>query len=136
MAAEMISVPGLHAGVPYEYAAVVPAGRVVFTAGACPLDAEGRVVGLDDVEAQAQSALENLLVALAAAGAGPADIVKTTVYVAARDHAELVRAWNVVEHGLAPARPPSTLLGVAMLGYRGQLVELEAIAAPPDERGT
>jgi enamine deaminase RidA (YjgF/YER057c/UK114 family) len=39
-----------------------------------------------------------------------------------------VRAWRVVEERLAPARPPSTLLGVAALGYPEQLVEIEAVA--------
>jgi enamine deaminase RidA (YjgF/YER057c/UK114 family) len=34
----------------------------------------------------------------------------------------------VVEEAFAPARPPSTLLGVAILGYPDQLVEIEAIA--------
>jgi hypothetical protein len=38
-----------------------------------------------------------------------------------------VRVWRVVEEGFAPARPPSTLLGVAVLGYPGQLVEIEAV---------
>ena len=37
-------------------------------------------------------------------------------------------AWRVVEESFAPARPPSTLLGVAALGYPGQLVEIEAVA--------
>jgi len=40
-----------------------------------------------------------------------------------------VRVWRVVETALAPARPPSTLLGVAFLGYPEQLVELEGIAS-------
>jgi len=34
----------------------------------------------------------------------------------------------VIAAAFAPARPPSTLLGVAVLGYTGQLVEIEAIA--------
>ena len=131
MRAQMISPPGLHRGVPYEYAAVAPEARLVFSAGACPLDGEGRVVAPGDVEAQAWQTLANLLAALAAAGAGPGDIVKTTVYVVAREHAELLRVWRIVEEGLAPARPPSTLLGVAMLGYSEQLVELEAVAVAP-----
>src|SRR5262249_48428886 len=36
------------AEVPYDYAAVAPAGATLFTAGACPLDGEGRVVGAAD----------------------------------------------------------------------------------------
>jgi len=34
----------------------------------------------------------------------------------------------VIAEAFGDARPPSTLLGVAMLGYAGQLVELEAVA--------
>jgi hypothetical protein len=33
---------------PYEYGAIVAAGAVFFTAGACPLDSDGRVIGLND----------------------------------------------------------------------------------------
>jgi len=56
------------------------------------------------------------------------DVLKTTVYVASDDRADLVRAWDVIAEAFGDARPPSTLLGVAMLGYAGQLVELEAVA--------
>jgi enamine deaminase RidA (YjgF/YER057c/UK114 family) len=120
--------PGLFTGVPYDYAAIARRGSLVFTAGACPLDADGRIVGLNDFEAQARQALENLFVTLNAADAGPADVLKTTVFVASTDQADLVRVWDVVSAAFAPARPPSTLLGVAALGYTGQLVEIEAVA--------
>jgi hypothetical protein len=36
-----------------------------------------------------------------------------------------------VEDAFAPHRPPSTLLGVSLLGYPDQLVEIEAVAAAP-----
>jgi enamine deaminase RidA (YjgF/YER057c/UK114 family) len=116
----------LYADVPYEY--VSQAGGLVFAAGACPLDEDGGVVAPGDLEAQAHRAVDNLLAALELRGCGPGAILKTTVYVATADRAELVRAWSVVEERLAPARPPSTLLGVSILGYPDQLVEIEAIA--------
>jgi enamine deaminase RidA (YjgF/YER057c/UK114 family) len=122
--------PGLYAGAPYHYAAVVEAGRMVFTAGACPIDEDGVVVE-GGIEAQAQRAADNLFAALDAAGAGKDDILKTTVYVASGEQPDLVRAWDVIAAAFAPARPPSTLLGVAVLGYRDQLVEIEAIAVAP-----
>jgi enamine deaminase RidA (YjgF/YER057c/UK114 family) len=126
---EFASPPTLYAGVPYEYAALVPPGaRLVFTAGACPLTDAGEVVGPGDYEAQARAALENLRVALEAAGSSFDQVLKTTVYVASADRAQLVRVWAVVEKSFAPAKPPSTLLGVAALGYAGQLVEIEAVA--------
>jgi enamine deaminase RidA (YjgF/YER057c/UK114 family) len=127
---EHVNAEGLYAGAPYHYAAVVDAGRMVFAAGACPIDEDGVVVP-GGIEAQAEKAVANLFVALAAAGAEKADVLKTTVYVASSDQAELVQAWEVIAAAFAPARPPSTLLGVAQLGYTGQLVEIEAVAAAP-----
>jgi enamine deaminase RidA (YjgF/YER057c/UK114 family) len=103
----------------------------VFTAGACPLDADGIVVPAGDVPGQTRTALDNLEAALGAAGAGLADVVRTTVYVASQEQRDLVAAWRVVEARFGNHRPPSTLLGVAVLGYTGQLVEIDAIAALP-----
>jgi len=126
---EFVSPPSLHAGAPYEYAALAPPGaRLVFAAGACPLNDAGDVVSPGDYESQARAALENLRVALEAAGSGLEQVLKTTVYVASSDRAQLVRVWHVVEEAFAPSSPPSTLLGVAVLGYPGQLVEIEAVA--------
>jgi enamine deaminase RidA (YjgF/YER057c/UK114 family) len=121
---------GLYPGVPYEYARVVREGAVVFTAGACPLNEDGVVVAPGDHPAQARRALDNLLAVLDDHGAGPADLVRTTVYVVGA-RADLVAVWDVVAAGLAPARPPSSLLGVSVLGYPDQLVEIDAIAALP-----
>jgi enamine deaminase RidA (YjgF/YER057c/UK114 family) len=115
----------LYPNPPYRYAET--AHGLVFTAGACPLDAEGRVVAPGDLGAQALQTVENLTAALAAAGAGTEDIIKTTIYVATQDRSDLVRAWDVVSARLGSA--PSTLLGVSILGYPDQLIEVEAVAA-------
>ena len=131
MSRRLINPPELYEGVPYSYVAVAPAGGAVFTAGACPLDPDGTVVGPGDVAAQMRQTLDNLEVALAAAGCGLGDIVKTTVYVASGEHADLLAAWAVVEERLGSDGPPSTLLGVAALGFTGQLVEVEAVALQP-----
>jgi enamine deaminase RidA (YjgF/YER057c/UK114 family) len=120
----------LYRGVPYDYAAVAPPGAVLFTAGACPLDRDGRVVAPGDHGEQARRALANLLAVLDDHHAGPEHLVRTTIYVVGgRD--DLVRAWESVSTGLAPHRPPSTLVGVAVLGYPDQLVEIDGIAALP-----
>ena len=127
-------VDSLFENAPCEYGAIVAAGAVLFTAGACPLDSDGSVVGLSDPVAQAGAVLANLTLALARFGARLEDLVKTTVYVVG-DRNDLVAVWNVVASGLAPNRPPSTLLGVSVLGYEGQLVEIEAIVAVPGAAG-
>jgi enamine deaminase RidA (YjgF/YER057c/UK114 family) len=118
----------LYPDVPYEYAALAHEAGLVFTAGACPLDSEGKVVAAGDYEAQTRQAVANLNAALEQAGSSLARVLKTTVYVAGGERRNLVRVWNVVEAAFAPARPPSTLLGVAVLGYPEQLVEIEAVA--------
>jgi enamine deaminase RidA (YjgF/YER057c/UK114 family) len=110
--------------VPYEYTRT--AHGLVFTAGACPLDADGNVVGPGDFETQASQAADNLLEALAEAGASATSLLKTTIYVVGDERADLVRVWDVVSSRIG--RAPSTLLGVALLGYPEQLVEIEAIA--------
>jgi len=114
---------------PYAYAAVAHgATRLVFTAGACPLDAAGNTVAVGDVAGQAEQVMANLEVALRAAGAGLDDVVKTTVYVATRRREDLVAAWEVVSRRFGDHDAPSTLLGVTVLGYPDQLVEVEAVA--------
>jgi enamine deaminase RidA (YjgF/YER057c/UK114 family) len=125
------AVDGLYTDVPYSYAAVAAAGSTLFTAGACPLDDDGRVVAPGDVAAQARAAIGNLLAVLEAAGCGPGDVVKTTVYVASYDRDDLTGAWAEVERVFGSDGPPSTLLGVTVLGWPDQLFEIEAIAALP-----
>jgi enamine deaminase RidA (YjgF/YER057c/UK114 family) len=115
---------------PYAYSA--EAHGVVFTAGACPLDDAGNVIAPDDYEAQAKRATANLLAALAQRGLGPDALLKTTIYVVAQERGDLVRVWDVASEQLG--RAPSTLLGVSLLGYPDQLVEIEAIAAAQTRR--
>jgi enamine deaminase RidA (YjgF/YER057c/UK114 family) len=122
---------GLYKDVPYAYASIAPPGSLVFTAGACPLDDHGEVVGVGDVRAQAGLAVANLGTALAAAGASLTDVLKTTVFVASAEQADLVAAWEVISAAFGDHDAPSTLLGVTVLGYTNQLVEIEAVAVAP-----
>ncbi|TCL80587.1 MULTISPECIES: RidA family protein [unclassified Curtobacterium] len=117
----------------YAYASTVAAGtRLVFLAGACPLDEHGATVAVGDVAGQAAQCVANLRTALAAAGAGVDDLVQTRVLVATTEQQDLVAAWNVVRAAVGDHDVPSTLLGVTVLGYDDQLVEVEAIAAVAD----
>src|SRR4051794_6567008 len=111
----------------YSHAVVSRAPATVWTAGGVPLDAGGALVGPGDVAAQAVQVLANLTAALAAVDATPADVVRTTVYVVTTDRADLGAVWDVVQAS-GFARAASTLLGVALLGYERQLVEIEATA--------
>jgi enamine deaminase RidA (YjgF/YER057c/UK114 family) len=132
---ELVRSNALTGTVPDAYAAVTPPGRLVFTAGACPLDDDGAEASPGDVAAQAQRVMANLAVALSAAGAGLTDVAKTTVYVASKSRIDLVSAWQIVRDAFGDHDAPSTLLGVAALGYPGQLVEVEAVAVTAARRG-
>ncbi|SDS83149.1 Enamine deaminase RidA, house cleaning of reactive enamine intermediates, YjgF/YER057c/UK114 family [Microlunatus soli] len=102
--------------------------ELIFTAGACPLAPNGTTVAVGDVAGQAAQVMANLEQALADAGAALTDVMQTTVYVASADRRDLVAAWTVVRDGFGDHAPPSTLLGVAALGYPDQLVEVTATA--------
>jgi enamine deaminase RidA (YjgF/YER057c/UK114 family) len=112
----------------YSYASKLVGPTTVYTAGAVPLDPDGNLVGHGNYEDQTRAAIANLTIALDAAGARECDVVKTTIYVVAGERADLVRVWEVFSTS-EMVRAPSTLLGVSFLGYEGQLVEIEAIAA-------
>ncbi len=111
----------------YAHVAIATGSTLVFTAGAVPLDEHGDLVGPGDVEAQTEQVLANLVRQLEAGGAAADDVVKTTVFVAGASHEAQAAVWRVVQRSPLAAAP-STLVGVALLGYRGQLVEIEATA--------
>ncbi|GAA4911427.1 enamine deaminase RidA (YjgF/YER057c/UK114 family) [Nonomuraea thailandensis] len=115
--------------VDYAYAATVDAPvRSIWVAGACPLDLDGRTVAVGDYAGQAHQVMRNLVTALEGAGASLTDVVKTTVYVASTRQSDLVTAWQVYREYMGEHDVPSTLLGVTVLGYSDQLVEVEAVA--------
>ncbi len=128
MPAHLIRADDLYQGAPYAYASIAAPGSLIFTAGACPIDADGNVTAPGDYVRQAEHAMANLVSALSAAGAALADVLKTTVYVASADKADLYAVWQIVAAALGEHDAPSTLLGVTVLGYSGQLVEIEAVA--------
>ncbi|KUN87359.1 reactive intermediate/imine deaminase [Streptomyces bungoensis] len=130
-----VTAPGLFPPPTYSHATVVEAGaRLVFLAGAVPLDEKGEVVGPDDPVRQARQVIANLGEQLRAVGSDLAHVVATDVYVVSGEPSVLSAVWEVVEDsGLSAGPHSSTLLGVACLGYTGQLVEITATAVVPEE---
>ncbi|HEY7272180.1 MAG TPA: RidA family protein [Actinoplanes sp.] len=122
---------GVHETPGYSHVTVVESGRLAFLAGQCPLDASGTLVGAGDVLAQTDQVVANALAVLAAVGARPDDMVRSTIYVVSDDNAVLGAVWRRLQDSdLGPAfTSASTLLGVARLGFTGQLVELDLTAA-------
>lgn len=112
--------------------AVVGAGRIVFLAGQTALDAAGRIVG-DDVVAQFDQALSNLLTALRAAGGEPAQLASLTIYIVdMADYraraGEIGRVWRRL---VGKTYPAMAGIGVARLWDEAALVELQGYAVLP-----
>lgn len=105
-------------------------GRLVAVSGQVPLDADGRLVGRDDPEAQIRQVFENVKTALAAGGAGIGDVVKFTVFLTDLADLDVFRRIRN-EYVAADAPPASSLVRVAGLVDPAFRVEVEALAAVP-----
>ncbi|WP_462411667.1 RidA family protein [Neobacillus sp. Marseille-QA0830] len=85
------------AQVDYAYATRVPTGMdLLFFAGACPLDQDGKVPNQGDYSLQAKLCVENLKQALKESGATLEDVIYTRVLVASGNQIDLVMAWDAI----------------------------------------
>jgi 2-iminobutanoate/2-iminopropanoate deaminase len=112
-----------------HYTDAVRVGDLVFVSGVVPVDAEGRLVGGEDVVAQARQVFENMRAVLAAAGASFADVAKVTLFLTDVDDRASINP--VRQEVFGETRPASTLVEVPRLAIPGAKIEVEAIARVP-----
>ena len=107
------------------YSRAVRVGQHVFVAGTAPVGEAGEIVAPGDAYAQARRCLEIIVEALRAAGAQPADVVRTRMFVRRPD------LWQAVgrAHGevFSEIRPATTMVFVDFIDP-DMLVEIEAEA--------
>ena len=109
----------------YGYSRVVRAGNLLVTAG-CTATLNGAVTGVGDARAQTLTAFRIALGALAGAGAGVGDVIRTRMYITDRADADAVgRAHGEI---FSAVRPAASLLIVAGLLDPDMLVEVEVEA--------
>lgn len=122
---------GMHTPPGYHHVTVATGTRTVHLAGQCPLAEDGTLTGPGDLLAQVDAVVRNIGIALSSVDLGPADVVRTVIYVVSSRQEDLSAVWARL--GESPVGPmlgtASTLLGVAQLGYPGQLVEVDVTAA-------
>ena len=115
-------------GSPYEpavgFSRAVRVGDRVLVAGTAPVWPDGSCN--PDPEAQARRCLEIILAALAEAGARPADVVRTRMYLTSRDYVAPVSKVHGEVFGAV--RPAATMVIVAGLNDVRWKVEIEAEA--------
>ena len=113
----------------YSQVVVASGTRTIYVSGQIAVDEKGAVVGAGDLGAQTTQAMRNLGLALAAAGATFADLVKTTTYVVdyRPEHRAIIgRARGAFYADITP--PASTLVGVSALAAPEWLIEIEGVA--------
>jgi enamine deaminase RidA (YjgF/YER057c/UK114 family) len=124
---ERINPADLHRPPTYTQVTVGRGNRIIFVSGQVGVDGQGAVVA-PDLEAQARQAYANVRTALAAAGAGVADVAKLTTFVV--DYHQGLRSvvTGARQEVLGEHLPASTLVGVAALALPEYLIEVEALA--------
>ena len=107
------------------YSQAVAAGNLLFCSGQIALDpATMQLVGSTAAE-QCTQVLKNLTAVLAAAGAGTAQIVRTTIYLVSMDDFAAVN--EVYGRWLGEHKPARATVAVKQLP-KGGLVEIDCIA--------
>ena len=120
---------GLHHNPAYSHVVTAAGARTIYISGQVSVDEEGRIVGEGDLAAQTTQVMQNLGLALKAADATYADIVKITTFVV--NYKPLLRpvigkARSIYNKNKKP--PTSTLVGVTALAAPEWLIEIEAVA--------
>ena len=101
-------------------------GRLIFISGMVAKGADGKVVGLGDIEAQTRQVCENVKAAIEAAGGTMDDICRVDVYVRNMEHFDRIHKVRR-EYFKAPP-PASTMVEVSKFTSPDWLIEISAIA--------
>ncbi len=109
------------------YSQAVKSGGLLFCSGQIGLDpTTGELAA--GLAGQVTRALANLVAVLAAGGANPSDVLKTTVYLAEMDD---FAAMNEIYAGVFSELPPARATVAARTLPKGALFEIDAIAQLP-----
>ena len=106
------------------YSQGIREGELLFTSGQLPMTPEGELI-IDDIERATRRALANVEAVLDAGGAGLADVVKVTIYLADMDDFGAVK--GIYGEVFAEPFPARSCVEVARLPLNAP-IEIEAVA--------
>ncbi|WP_083880629.1 RidA family protein [Nocardia araoensis] len=119
----------LHRNPAFTQGVIAPAGRTLYVGGQLGTDSTGAL--LDGLEAQTVQAMRNVLTVLAAGNTGPEHVVKLTIYLV--DAADAQAGYAAARTVWGDHRTAITVVSTAGHARPGALVEIDAIAAIPEE---
>ncbi len=125
-AIERMNPQGLSTPTGYTHVVSTRGGKTIYIAGQVANDAKGQLVGKGDLAAQTRQVFENLSIALKAAGATFAHVVKANTYM--RDASQVAVVREVRSKYQTNELPASTLVEVPRLASPDFLIEIEVIA--------
>jgi enamine deaminase RidA (YjgF/YER057c/UK114 family) len=130
MTKKFINPPGLKPLGMYTQATVVQGGSIAFISGQVSVDAQGKVVGAGNMQAQAAQVFENLKLALSGVGATFEDVVKFTIFIVGLTQEKRKAVMEVRSRYISHKNPPAaTMIGVDKLVEPELLLEIEAVVA-------
>lgn len=130
MTKKFINPPGLKALGMYTNVTAATGGTIAFISGQVAVDAQGKIVGVNDIKAQAVQVFENLKLALGGVGATFEDVVKFTIFIVGLTPEKRKAVMEVRGGYISHTNPPAaTMIGVSELVEPELLLEIEAIVA-------
>ena len=130
MTVERINPPDMRPPAEY-YAHVTKSGNMVFVAGQASVGRDNKMIGVNDITAQAEEVFTQLQQCLRCAGTDLNHVVKLNTYLTRPEDnrpVAAVRSKYFREAGLLPA---STMVIVARLARPEMLIEVDCIAVVP-----
>ena len=113
----------------FSQGVVVSGARTLYLSGQVAWDAQKRLVGGADLDAQARHAFANLRTVVEAAGATLADVAIVRIYVVDYRPEKAAAVGSAFRECFAGvSAPASTWIGVAALADPDLLIEVEAVA--------